>query len=94
MKITFKNNVVTVYSAADAAIFKPYMLANMKHICISEDVYVLPDHFHADVEKIIDDMYYDKEGCIGCGNERCGGAAGYCAPCWMDVFGCAEDEDY
>lgn len=91
MKITFKNNVVTVYSAEDAAVFKPYMLENMKHVCISDDSYILPDHFHADVEKIIDDLYYDKEGCIGCGDDRLGGAAGYCAGCWNDVFGCEDD---
>ena len=91
MNITFKDNRVKVYSAADAIILKPYLIANMKHVCISENVYVLPDHYENDVEKIIEDLYYDKEGCSGCGEDRYGGAAGYCAACWTDVFGCDED---
>ena len=91
MKLTFKDSTTKMYSAADAEIFKPYLLANMKHVCISENVYMLPDHLEVDVEKIIEDLYYDKEGCSGCGEDRYGGAAGYCASCWTDVFGCEDD---
>lgn len=94
MKITFKNNAVKLYNNGDSEILKPYLLANMKYVCVGEDEFVLPNHFEADVERIIDDLYYDQEGCIGCDNDRYGGAAGYCASCWTDVYGCRDEDDY
>jgi hypothetical protein len=90
MKITFKNFSAKTYNEADSAILKPYLLAHMKHTYLSNNEYILPNHLEDDVDKIIDDLYYDKEGCVGCGEDRYGGAAGYCAPCWNDVYGCEE----